>query len=90
MNGLVLGISLNNMNYFITVSDENFTKVAEKLFDSLKENSQYKILYFTVNFKYKNKYSNVIPIYCKSDFKENSIFKEEKGILNYDIKQAQT
>jgi len=55
MNGLVLGILLNNMNYFITVSDENFTKVAEKLFDSLKENSQYKILYFTVNFKYKNK-----------------------------------
>ena len=74
------------MNYYITVSDKNFTKVAEKLFDSLKENSQHKILYFTVNFNYKNKYSNVIPIYCKSDFKENSIFKDEKGILNYDIK----
>lgn len=86
MNGLVHGTSLNNMKYYVTVSDKNFTKVAEKLFETLKQHSQYKILYFTVNFKYENKYSNVIPIYIKSDFRQSSVFKDEKGILNYDIK----
>lgn len=84
MNGSDLGILLNKMKYYITVSDKNFTQVAEKLFESLKTYSNYKIIYFTVNFEYKNKYSNVIPIFYKTKFKESFAFNEEKNILNYD------
>ena len=45
MNGSLLGILLNDMNYYITHSDENYVEVAEKLFKSLELNSNLKILY---------------------------------------------
>lgn len=70
------------MNYYITHSDKNYVEVAEKLFESLKLNSKVKILYYTVNFHYKNKFDNVIPIYYKTDFKSVSGFDEERNILN--------
>ena len=70
------------MNYYITHSDENYVEVAEKLFKSLQSHSNYKILYYTVNFKYKNVFSNVIPIYYKTNFEETSCFTEERNIKN--------
>ena len=82
MNGSLLGILLNDMNYYITHSDENYVEVAEKLFKSLQSHSNYKILYYTVNFKYKNVFSNVIPIYYKTNFVETSDFTEERNINN--------
>ena len=82
MNGSLLGILLNDMNYYITHSDENYVEVAEKLFKSLELNSNLKILYYTVNFKYKNTFSNVIPIYYKTNFKEISDFTEQRNINN--------
>lgn len=82
MNGSPLGILINNMNYYITHSDENYVEVAEKLFHSLKSYSDYKILYYTVNFEYKSKFTNVIPVFYKTNFKETSDFTEERKITN--------
>jgi FkbM family methyltransferase len=82
MNGSLLGILLNDMNYYITHSDKNYVEVAEKLFKSLELNSNLKILYYTVNFEYENKFSNVIPIHYQTNFKQTSGFTEERNINN--------
>jgi len=63
MNGLVLGISLNNMNYYITYLDEKYLHHAEKLFELLNIYSTHKIIVFTINFNYESKFDNVIPIH---------------------------
>lgn len=78
------------MNYFVTHSDKNYVEVAEKLFESLKWHSNYKILYYTVNFKYKNAFSNVIPIYYETDSeldRINLLFLKSK-ICNTSLKQG--
>ena len=50
------------MNYFITHCDINFLKYAERLFETLSVFSSNKIIFYTVDFNYKSKFSNVIPI----------------------------
>jgi ADP-heptose:LPS heptosyltransferase len=50
------------MNYYFTYSDKNYTHIAERLFKSLQTYSSYKIIYYTINFDYENKFDNVIPI----------------------------
>lgn len=49
------------MNYFVTHCDRNFLKHAERLFESLKLFSDCKIIFYTIDFDYKNKFDNVIP-----------------------------
>ena len=50
------------MNYYFTYSDKNYIHIAERLFKSLQVHSSYKIIYYTINFDYDNKFDNVIPI----------------------------
>lgn len=50
------------MNYFITHCDINFIEHVEKLFESLNKFSNAKIIFYSIDFTYKNKYSNVISI----------------------------
>ena len=50
------------MNYYFTYSDKNYTHIAERLFKTLQIYSSYKIIYYTINFDYENKFDNVIPI----------------------------
>jgi hypothetical protein len=50
------------MNYYFTYSDKNYTHIAERLFKTLQAYSSYKIIYYTINFDYENKFDNVIPI----------------------------
>ena len=60
------------MNYFVTHSNQAYLPIAEKLFKSVSRNSEYKIIYFTVNFDYQSlDYDNVITyrLDLKSDLK---------------------
>jgi len=78
MNGLVLGILLNNMNYYITYLDENYLQHGEKLFEILNTYSKHQIIVFTINFNYESKFDNVIPIHHKTKeltFVEKLFFK---------------
>lgn len=50
------------MNYFVTHCDRNYIKYAERLFESLEKDSENKILFFSVDFDYKNRFKNVISI----------------------------
>ena len=78
MNGLVLGILLNNMNYYITYLDENYLQHAEKLFEILSTYSKNKIIVFTINFNYESNFKNVIPVYYETKeltFVEKMFFK---------------
>lgn len=50
------------MNYFITHCDKNYIKYAERLFKSLERYSNYKVLFFSVDFDYENRFKNVINI----------------------------
>ena len=50
------------MNYYFTYSDKNYIHIAERLFKSLQTYSSCKIIYYTINFDYENKFDNVIPI----------------------------
>jgi len=63
MNGLVLGISQNNMNYYTTYLDKNYLQHGEKLFEILNTYSKYKIIVFTIDFNYESKFDNVISIH---------------------------
>jgi len=67
MNGLLLGILLNKMNYYITHCDINFLKYAERLFETLSLFSAHKIIFYTVDFTYECKFDNVIPIRVESN-----------------------
>jgi len=78
MNGLALGILLNDMNYYITYLDENYLQHGEKLFEILSTYSKNKIIVFTINFNYESKFDNVIPIRHKTKeltFVEKLFFK---------------
>ena len=78
MNGLLLGILLNKMNYYITYLDENYLQHGEKLFELLNTYSKYKIIVFTINFNYESKFDNVISIRYetkKLNFVEKMFFK---------------
>jgi FkbM family methyltransferase len=71
------------MNYFITHCDKNYLPIVEKLFQSLESNSKLKILFYTINFEYENKFKNVIPIHYNTEFnniKGNNI--SNRNILN--------
>lgn len=73
------------MNYYITHCDKNYLPVVEKLFKSSRVNSQYKILFYTVNFHYKNEFENVIPIYYNADITNvNNNEISNRNILNND------
>ena len=50
------------MNYFITHCDKNYIKYAERLFKSLERYSSCKVLFFSVDFDYENRFKNVINI----------------------------
>jgi ADP-heptose:LPS heptosyltransferase len=50
------------MNYYFTYSDKNYIHIAERLFKSIQAYSSYKIIYYTINFDYDNKFDNVIPV----------------------------
>ena len=50
------------MNYFVTHCDKKYIKYAERLFESLEKDSENKILFFSVDFDYKNRFKNVINI----------------------------
>lgn len=54
------------MNYFITHCDKNFLKYAERLFETISIFSQNKIIFYTVDFTYKSKFNNVLPIRVES------------------------
>jgi FkbM family methyltransferase len=72
------------MNYYVTHCDKNYIHVVEKLFYSLEKNSQYKILFYTINFIYENKFENVIPIACYTDFKKVNSSVGNTTVLNTD------
>ena len=44
------------MNYFITHCDKKYIKYAERLFKSLERYSNCKVLFFSVDFDYKNRF----------------------------------
>ena len=69
-------------NYYITHSDINYVSVTEKLFETLELNSNIKIFYFTVNFEYKNKFKNVIPIPYFIDLQKSNENLKGRNILN--------
>ncbi|NDB30574.1 hypothetical protein EB151_13630, partial [archaeon] len=50
------------MNYYVTHCDSTFLKYAERLFETLSIFSDYKIIFYTVDFDYKPKFNNVISI----------------------------
>ena len=52
--------------YYITHCDKNYIEHVEKLFTSLKKYSKHKIIFYTVDFEYDNKFDNVINIYFDS------------------------
>ena len=54
------------MNYYITHCDINFLKYAERLFETLSIFSDNKIIFYTIDFNYKSKFNNVIPIQVSS------------------------
>jgi len=43
------------MNYYVTHCDSTFLKYAERLFETLSIFSDYKIIFYTVDFDYKPK-----------------------------------
>lgn len=51
------------MNYWITYSDKSYMKNTDILLSLLSKFSKIKLLFFTLDFEYDNKYENVIPIY---------------------------
>lgn len=57
------------MNYYITYCDEKYLEHAEKLFELLRKHSIYKIIFFTLDFKYDTKFDNVIPIFHPTNTK---------------------
>ena len=73
-------------NYYITHCDEQLISTVEKLFDSAQLNSNFKIIFFTINFSYEStKYKNVIPIRLDIDFnykkEQNSDYKRRNMLL---------
>ena len=54
------------MNHFVTHCDINFLKYAERLFETLSLFSTNKIIFYTVDFNYKSKFNNVVPIKINS------------------------
>ncbi len=71
------------MNYFVTHCDKKYIKYAERLFESLEKDSENKILFFSVDFDYKNRFKNVINIKYDAlrNFKEkrNDLYKPFRG-----------
>lgn len=51
------------MNYWVTYSNKNYMKNTDVLLSLLSKFSNIKLIFFTLDFKYDNKYENVIPIY---------------------------
>ena len=72
---MVAGFLLNNMNYYFTYSDENYIHIAERLFKSLQTYSSYKIIYYTINFDYDNKFDNCH--FFNSRFRGSKFFNNE-------------
>lgn len=65
------------MNYFVTHSDKNYLKYAERLFESMQQFSDAKIIYYTVDFHYTSKYSNVIPVHFSTkDYVSSSSYNK--------------
>lgn len=50
------------MNYFVTHCDKNFVINAEKLFNFLEKFSNFKVIFYSVDFDYFNKFDNVVNI----------------------------
>jgi hypothetical protein len=79
------------MNFFVTHCDINFLKYAERLFETLSLFSTNKIIFYTVDFSYKSKFNNVIPIEVKSktylgnliDYSKHS--SKQEGIKAYNV-----
>jgi autotransporter strand-loop-strand O-heptosyltransferase len=63
------------MNYYVTHCDSTFLKYAERLFETLSIFSDYKIIFYTVDFDYKSKFNNVICIRYDSR-KNNRLFDD--------------
>lgn len=62
------------MNYYVVFTDEKYVCYAERLFASLKKFSDTKIIYYTINFTYKNEFPNVIPIkYAHENFELHAL-----------------
>lgn len=61
------------MNYFITHCDKNFIINAEKLFNFLEKFSNYKVIFYSVDFDYPNKFNNVINIRYDVDKNSNTL-----------------
>ncbi len=70
------------MNYFVTHCDKNFLKHAERLFESLKLFSDYKIIFYTIDFDYKNKFDNVIPQRLNSDNFTSALYKKSSNFVD--------
>lgn len=79
------------MNYFVTHCDINFIKYAERLFETLSLFSNTKIIFYTVDFNYKSKFNNVIPIKVNSkdylqDFIDYSKYSsKEDAVKAYNV-----
>jgi hypothetical protein len=61
------------VNYFITHCDINFIEHVEKLFESLNKFSNTKIIFYSIDFTYKSKYSNVISVRYDVDKNLNTL-----------------
>lgn len=77
------------MNYWVTYSDKNYMKNTDILLSLLDKFSNIKLIFFTLDFEYENKYENVIPIYYDLNGKgipEIKFLKAElcKKSLEYD------
>lgn len=80
-----------DMNYYVTYSDKNYLCYAERVFKRLKEVSNYKILYFTLDFHYESEFDNVIPIpyevkVFNPDNKRADFIFSKIDILNFILK----
>ena len=65
------------MNYFVTHCDINFIDYAERLFKTLSENSNTKIIFYAIGFEYESKFDNVISF--SFSFKETDDFRNLYG-----------
>ena len=82
------------MNYYITHCDINFLKYAERLFETLSIFSDNKIIFYTIDFNYKSKFNNVIPIQVSSrnylqDFVDYSKHSSKEDAIKASEAEAQ-
>jgi len=58
------------MDCYVVHSDKNYLPVMEKLFETLIMFSNKMVYYYTINFTYKSKFKNVIPIRYNFNIKQ--------------------